>query len=149
MSRYQSLCKAVQLMETMRHILRGDAEGVAVASEIITDLQDIAKDVRYGGKWVGNYEKMAEDLEACTRAGQGCMTCAFHDRMANGCRGELKKEAAACIRQMASKIESMAEEISKLRWERGEDETATDLRKWQEEDMARGNRPPERFPWEE
>ena len=46
MSRYTSLCKAITLFEDIRTAFRDDQEDAEKYSEVIRDLQDVAKDVR-------------------------------------------------------------------------------------------------------
>ena len=90
MSRYGSLDSTIRLVEECRRILKD-------ADSIIADLQGIAIDVRYGGKWEGDYRSIADALDKCVR--MECAACPYHGR-AEGCRKALKQEAAACIRQL-------------------------------------------------
>ena len=94
MSRYGSLDAAIRMVEECRRIAKN-------ADEVITDLQSLAVDVRYGGKWVGEFESVAAALDKCVN--MECPVCPYRGSP-QGCRSALKKDAAACIRQMAEML---------------------------------------------
>lgn len=100
MSRYTSLCKAITLFEDIRTAFRDDQEDAEKYSEVIRDLQDVAKDVRYGGEWHGDQDIIAGCLEFC--AENECALCTYHN-IKIGCSRTLKKDAAAAIRALGQK----------------------------------------------
>ena len=101
MSRYSSICTAIGLIEAVGKMFGDQAAREQKIEAIKRDLQDVARDVRYGGKWSGDYEIMAETLEVC--ANHDCNMCGYRNLRGSGesCTGRLKKDAAADIRQMA------------------------------------------------
>lgn len=100
MSKYESLCVAIELCESARKIFPKGTDQKDATSEVIRDLQDIAKDVRYGGKWDGDFEVIAEMLGHC--AENECPMCVYR-KLNVGCSTTLKKDAAAAIRAMGKK----------------------------------------------
>lgn len=101
MSKYKSLCMAISLFETLERAFGRDSARDAKMDTVRMDLQDIAKDVRYGGKWEGDFEVIAQILDRC--ANQECYKCQYKKIHDNGesCTRMLKKDAAHAIRQMA------------------------------------------------
>ena len=107
MSRYKALCVAIELCESARKIFAADSEEKEQASEVIRELQDVAQDVRYGGKWQGDYEVIAESLEHC--AENMCQLCAYR-KIKTGCSVTLKKDAAAAIRHLSKELKKYESE---------------------------------------
>ena len=138
MGRYNSICEAIQLLEQIRRALKG-AIDEGKTSAIIRDLQDIAKDVRYGGQWEGKHREMAEDLENC--ANNSCAVCNFR-ALQPGCTAKLKMDAAKALRQAEDTIKKQAASIEELSSEladvyeklTGED-TPREPAEWQKEIM--------------
>ena len=124
MSRYKALCVAIELCESARKIFAADSEEKEQASEVIRELQDVAQDVRYGGKWQGDYEVIAESLEHC--AENLCQLCAYR-KIKTGCSVTLKKDAAAAIRHMAKRMKELEE--------REKPEKPAEPAEWQKEIM--------------
>lgn len=112
MSRYQAMCVAIELCESARKVFGKEPEGRETASEIIRELQDVARDVRYGGKWVGNYEEIAQCMEKC--AEEDCALCPYRTLLGKGCRSKSKKVAAAVIRQLEYELKEKEERIRTL-----------------------------------
>ena len=137
MRRIIAMQVAIRLCEAVRE-LTGEMEQM---EETIGNLRAVARDVRYGGEWHGDKDKLAEELEEC---GSGmCLEC--HLRKRAGCRKALKEEAAAAIRQQAKIIENLQEEVGRLKAEvdsmRGEaydsDLASPEPAEWQREIMER------------
>lgn len=137
MRRIIAMQVAIRLCEAVRE-LTGETEQM---EETIGNLRAVARDVRYGGEWHGDKDKLAEELEAC---GSGmCLEC--HLRKIAGCRKALKEEAAAAIRQQAKIIETLQAEVGRLKAEvdsmRGEaydsDMDSPEPAEWQREIMER------------
>lgn len=106
MSRIAAMQGAIRLCEAVRE-LAGDTEKMDATIE---QLRAVARDVRYGGEWTGEPEKLAAILDGC---GNGaCYMCRLNQRA--GCRKALKEEAAAAIRQQAKTIESLRAEVERL-----------------------------------
>lgn len=105
MSRYSSLCTAIQLLESVRKIVVDKTE----VNQIIADLQDIAKDARYGGQWHGDGESIADALENCAQKQMECGRCPYKDYRGKGCASMLKKDAARTIRAMGKNSEEKKE----------------------------------------
>ena len=101
MSRYSSLCTAIQLLESVRKIVVDKTE----VNQIIADLQDTAKDARYGGQWHGDGDTIAAALENCAEKQMECGRCPYKELRGKGCAAELKKDAARAIRAMNMKAE--------------------------------------------
>ena len=99
MSRYSAISHAIELFEALE---KADFEEDRKA------LQDIGKDVRYGGKWEGDYEELARSLDTCSK--MECFACKFRETTA--CKTALKKDAAHAIRQMAVTIRNLNESLS-------------------------------------
>ena len=166
MSRYTSICKALDLAEAVSKMIGRDGETGEEWETVVQDLRDIAKDVRYGGRWDGDFEAMAQALIHCTKTGQECMICPYRElRFEGGCKNQIKRDAAAAIRQMGKDAREQREEIRNLKQAAAERaimierlemyiseenlQEARETAQWQIDDMRRENRPPERFPWEE
>lgn len=137
MRRILAMQVAIRLCEAVRE-LTGETEQM---EETIGNLRAVARDVRYGGEWHGDKDKLAEELEGC---GSGmCLEC--HLRKIAGCRKALKEEAAAAIRQQAKVIENLQAEVGRLKAEvdsmRGEaydsDLASPEPAEWQREIMER------------
>lgn len=137
MTKYGALCAAIRLCEAVRDMEK-DRDGIEGA---VSELRDVARDVRYGGEWTGDREKLAEVLEECDSG--ACYMC--HLSRKAGCKREIKREAAAAIRSQGKTIKSMEEEIAKLKAEidamRGDaydsDYQAPEPAEWQKEIMER------------
>ena len=136
MKRIKAMQVAIRLCEAVRE-LTGETEQM---EETIGNLRAVARDVRYGGEWHGDKDKLAEELEEC---GSGtCLEC--HLRKIAGCRKALKEEAAAAIRQQARIIETLQAEVGRLKAEvdsmRGEaydsDLASPEPAQWQKDMMA-------------
>lgn len=98
MGQYKSVCAAIDVMEAIRRSLKQESrDGI---STVIRDLQGIARDVRYGGEWDGDYEGLAEALDACR--GRKCYQCTYKGR--TECMYDLKSDAAAAIRQLDAEV---------------------------------------------
>jgi len=98
-SRYTSLCAAIRIVEGIRGIFKTGSVQEQKSDEIRRDLMDIAKDVRYGGEWNGDYEIVAKCLESCVN--MNCAVCGYRKMLQNGsCTEALKKDAAAAIRHL-------------------------------------------------
>lgn len=139
MSKYSSLCTAINLVEACDKLMADSGKQSEKTIEIIRDLRNIAKDVRYGGQWNGDHETIATALECCKKIGRDCTICPYKKIGGANCVSELKSDAAAVIRQLTKDLKE-AREI------------ATDKRKvaaWQRQDMENGNEPPDFFPWED
>lgn len=137
MRRIKAMQVAIRLCEAVRE-LTGETEQM---EETIGNLRAVARDVRYGGEWHGDKDKLAEELEEC---GSGmCLKC--HVRKLEGCRKALREEAAAAIRQQAKIIETLQAEVGRLKAEvdsmRGEaydsDLASPEPAEWQREIMER------------
>ena len=113
MSKYNSVCLAIQLFEQIRRTLGKDGIDRDRTDTVIQDLQDIAKDCRYGGEWHGKYEETAAALDKCAK--NECVVCPYRGKIRPGCREELKRDAAAAIRQAAKDREEMEETIQELK----------------------------------
>lgn len=138
MSRISAIQAAIRLCEAVRE-LAGETDQMEVTIE---SLRAVARDVRYGGEWHGDKDKLAEELEKCG-SGESCFDC--HLRKVPGCRKALKEEAAAAIRQQDKTIESLRTEVAQLKAEvdsmRGEaydsDLASPEPAEWQREIMER------------
>ena len=100
-SRYEKLVKTIILLEALEKI---DVTGAR------QDLQEIARDVRYGGKWDGDFEIVAETLDTCGKV--ACYRCQYKEAIE--CKAILKREAAAAIRQLAKDKQDLEERIEQL-----------------------------------
>ena len=112
MNRYQAMCVAIELCQSARKIFGKEPEGKETANEIIQELQEVARDVRYGGKWVGDYEDIAQCMEKCAET--DCTQCPYRTLQGNGCRSKAKKVAAAVIRQLEYELKEKEEKIRTL-----------------------------------
>lgn len=159
MSKYNSVLLAIELLETVRRTMGEGIGSVGKINDVISDLQSIARDVRYGGHWTGDYMGTASALELCAEAGHNCAMCEY-DRMHDegGCIQELKKDAAAAIRYQAEKIKNMTDQIRTITRQRDAAEarlSSEDVREarqtaeWQIDDMRKLNQPADVFPWED
>ena len=104
MSRYSSLCRAIDLIEVIKRMMKDNGTGGDSMDAIVQDLQDIAKDSRYGGKWEGNYQEVAEALDCCEDAGSKCNICPYSGMRNKHCIKTLKHDAAGAIRQMSNSL---------------------------------------------
>ena len=138
MSRYSSLCVAINLVEACDKLMSSNGQQSEKTADVVKDLRDIAKDVRYGGQWHGDYEVIATALGCCKSTGRDCGTCPYRKIGGRNCVSELKTDAAAVIRHMTKEIKTLREELNTRR-------TAA----WQRQDMANGNEPPDIFPWDD
>lgn len=100
-SRYEKLVKTIILLEAIEKI---DVSGAR------QDLQEIARDVRYGGQWNGDFENVAETLDICGKI--ACYRCQY--RETPECKAIIKREAAAAIRQLAKDKQDLEERIEQL-----------------------------------
>ena len=134
MDRYTALSRALDVLETIGRVYKDEPDITRGNNEVIEHIRDLMKDVRYGGRWDGDFETIAEDLERCA-SGDSCAMCSYrHERDGGRCIRMLKKDAAAAIRQ-GSALTKLAEAKAQSR------EPAA----WQKEDMARGNVPEKRL----
>ena len=126
MSRYSALSHAIELFEAITKI---DFEDDRKA------LQDIAKDVRYGGQGKGDYEELARSLDTCTK--MECFACKF--KSDSGCKAALKRDAAAAIRQLSKSLKESREahdralETIAIQQTRLEELETTDPAEWRKE----------------
>ena len=159
MSKYNSVLLAIEMMETVRKTMGEGIGSAGKINDVIRDLQGIARDVRYGGHWTGDYMGTASALELCAEAGHNCAMCEY-DRMHDEgqCIRELKNDAAAALRYQAEKIRSLLEQIKEIIRQRdaaaarlcSEDvREARQTAEWQIEDMRKMNQPADVFPWED
>lgn len=106
-TRYESLSFAIDLIESIRRALGENGNDSRRTGDHIQNLQELARDVRYGGKWedLGEAEEIAGALDCCGE-GLNCTICPRRREMETrgGCPGNLKRDAAAMIRAMAKKI---------------------------------------------
>ena len=65
MSKYNSVLLAIELLETVRRTMGEGIGSVGKINDVISDLQHIARDVRYGGHWTGDYMTTAAALDPC------------------------------------------------------------------------------------
>lgn len=113
MSRYTSLCKAIDLALAVGHMMSETGYSSEHIEEMIEDLRNTAKDVRYGGRWDGDFEMMAESLDCCVNV--GCGMCPYKGLRDQGaCRAQLKKDGAAAIRQLGKDAREAREKNRKL-----------------------------------
>jgi len=103
MSKYQSVTTAIQLVEACGHIMSGGLVLEGNAAEIAQDLRDIARDARYGGKWEGDFEKVATALSYCEQLDVNCSVCPYKNEVA--CRQALKRDAKNAIRTLMARLE--------------------------------------------
>lgn len=165
MSRYTSLCKAIDLALAVGHMMSETGYSSEHLEEMIADLRDVAKDVRYGGRWEGDFETMAQALDCCVYV--GCAGCSYKGLRDQGdCRGQLKKDAAAAIRYLGKeareereKNRKLMDELNIARIKLEKAQMYTSAQEWQEamesakweienmkaEELASG----EMFPWED
>ena len=116
-SRYDSMVFAIALMESIRRALGEYGQDEHKTGDHIRNLQDIAKDVRYGGEWHGAHEIIAEELTCCERS--ECTVCPRRNEKPF-CKLNLMHEAAQVIRQMDKTIQDLrAEDV--LPWEEDEE----------------------------
>lgn len=159
MSKYNSVLLAIEMMETVRRTMGEGIGSAGKINDVISDLQSIARDVRYGGHWTGDFMATASALEMCAEAGHNCAMCEY-DRMHDEgqCIKELKNDAAAALRYQAEKIRSLMDEIKTVTRQRDAAEArmcSEDVREarqtaeWQIEDMRKMNQPADVFPWED
>ena len=114
MSRYQAMCVAIELCESARRLFQDGSKEKETASEVIGELQDVARDVRYGGKWEGDYESIAQALGYCTEIGCsiiGCSICPYRKEI--DCRQQLKRDAMHAIRAMGARLKEQQAEIER------------------------------------
>lgn len=107
MSKYQSVSTAIQLVEAAANIVGNGLIAEGKTGELIRDLRDIAKDVRYGGEWDGDYETVATALGYCAEQGFNCSICPYRKEMA--CRQRLKRDAMHAIRAMGARLKKYEE----------------------------------------
>lgn len=138
MSKYSSICTAINVIESIDKMMNDHGKGSSRTEEVIHDLQSIAQDVRYGGKWDGDFTTVAEALTCCTETGTNCQICPYR-REGKACIPNLKKDAAMAIRQLWKDAQDAKAELAEAR----------KPAQWQREDMENGNTPPEVFPWED
>lgn len=103
MSKYQSVTTAIQLVEACGHIMSGGLVLEGNAAEIAQDLRDIARDARYGGKWEGDFEKVATALSYCEQLATNCTVCPYKSEVA--CKQALKRDAKNAIRTLMARLE--------------------------------------------
>ena len=159
MSKYNSVLLAIEMMETVRRTMGEGIGSAGKINDVISDLQSIARDVRYGGHWTGDYMGTASALELCAEAGHNCAMCEY-DRMHDEgqCIKEMKNDAAAAIRYQAEKIRRLMDQIQTVTRQRDAAEAqlcsedvkdARQTAEWQIEDMRNLNQPADVFPWED
>lgn len=107
MSKYQSVSTAIQLVEAAANIVGNGLIAEGKTGEIIRDLRDIAKDVRYGGEWDGDYESVAQMLGYCSAKKENCSVCPYRKEMA--CVQRLKRDAMHAIRAMGARLKKYEE----------------------------------------
>lgn len=103
MSKYQSVTTAIRLVEACGKIMGGGLVLEGHAAEIVQDLQDIARDARYGGKWEGDFETVATALSYCEQLDVNCSVCPYKKEVA--CRQALKRDAKNAIRTLMARLE--------------------------------------------
>ena len=112
MSKYESICTAIDLCEVAKKIFAHNVNNDMKAEIIIRDLQNIAKDVRYGGKWEGGDEsldRMADEMDICAM-----MKHPICKRNGNPeCSKRMKQDAAAALRYASQRIRELEEQIAK------------------------------------
>lgn len=144
MSKYESVCKAIGICESARRLFSIDSTERRNTNEAIRDLQEIARDVRYGGKWEGDFESVAESLDYC--AENMCGLCLYKKIQDSECRRTSKKDAAAVIRQLVAMLKAkdetiaaMAEQIEEMRGDAFDSDyqptEPTEPAEWQKEIM--------------
>lgn len=162
MSRYDSLCKAISVMTSIKATMESNGLISTGMQSVIEDLRAIARDVRYGGVWDGEFERVASALNICKD--MNCTICPYQDKRSTGCKSILKEDAAAVIRQLAKTKKELLDMIAgmdstiaeyRVKLEKAEmfmskeqKEDARQAAQWQLDDMKTGNTPPESFPWE-
>lgn len=115
MSRYQSLGKAIEIMEACRKLFGAEEDGRSQVDDVIEDLRDMSKDVRYGSQWQEyRNESVARALDYCAEPGRGgCSRCKYHGE--EGCTAKLKRDAANAIRSMGKRIAEMEKKMAEDR----------------------------------
>lgn len=157
MSKYSSVLMAIEMMESVRRAMGEGIGSTGKINDIISDLQHIARDVRYGGHWTGNFEKTACSLELCVEAGRNCQMCVYARQFEEGrCIKELKKDAASALRYQDAKIKELEQHLMTMKKERDAAEARLSRKEvketrqeaqWQMEDENK-NQAPDEFPWE-
>ena len=164
MSKYSSMCKTIDLMLAVGNMMTSNGYEAGKMATIIEDLRAVARDVRYGGVWDGDFESTAAALCSCKNV--DCAVCPYKGMRDKGtCRAILKQDAAAAIRQMGKDARETREENralklelekAQIRLQRAEMympeeniKQAREMAQWQIDELERGKPPLQLFPWEE
>ena len=104
MSRYHSLGVAIEIIEACRKMFGVAEDARSKADEVINDLRDMSKDIRYGSVWTEyKNESIARALDYCMDPYRmKCAICKYHGE--EGCMAKLKRDAANAIRSMGKQI---------------------------------------------
>jgi hypothetical protein len=131
MTRYEALSAAIAMVEGAAAVFKHEEynQHVLETKEI---LQDIAKDVRYGGEWRGAEDKLTYALDRCVK--MECNLCKMHNTPQ--CKMQLKKEAAMAIRQQRKTILELKAELDAMRGDADDsDLERPEPAEWQKEIM--------------
>ena len=75
MSKYSSMCKTIDLMLAVGNMMTSNGYEAGKMATIIEDLRAVARDVRYGGVWDGDFESTAAALCSCKNV--DCAVCPY------------------------------------------------------------------------
>lgn len=151
MSRYSSICIAIEMVECVRKMFDGHV-GISRKEKldhVIQDLQRIGQDIRYGGQWAGAGEETVKLLELCMD--MNCKECMY--KSTEACKKVLKEDAAMMIRNLSAENRRLRTELQQLgvkydelfkKIVNDEEQTKRQPAPWQKEIMESGGNPPEK-----
>lgn len=151
MSRYTSICTAIEMTECVRKMFDGHV-GISRKEKldhVIQDLHRIGQDIRYGGDWSGTGEETVKALEMCRD--MKCRECRYQSTEA--CKRVLKEDAAQLIRKLGTENTALRTELKQLgvKYDElfkkivdDEGKTKREPATWQREIMESGGKPPEK-----